>query len=195
MNARTDWWGLARESVTSPRTAARAVLALRLPAAVLWQLMVLVSILTVLLIFAEITAGGGPTSFLDVLSTDPIVMAGLQFLSLLVMAAALYGVGRAFGGTGDWAGAMALVIWLQAIMLGVAAFQTVLYLLLPPLAQLVGLASVVLLLWLLTNFTAELHGFTNLWAVFFGILGAGALLIVTLSYLLYPILTSIPGGA
>lgn len=195
MNVRTDWWGLARESLTSPRTAARALLGIRLKAAVLWQLAVLVSILTVLMIFAEITVGGGPTSLLDVLSVDPVIMAALQFASLLIMAAAIYGVGRAFGGKGGWDGALALVVWLQVIMLGVAALQTALYLLVPALAQIVGLLSIVLLLWLLTNFTAELHGFTNLWVVFFGILGAGAVLLISLSYLLYPILSAVSGGA
>lgn len=195
MTSGADWWELARASVRDPRRGARTVLGLRLPTAVLWQLLVLVSVLTDLMLFAELAAGGGTGLFLRAMGADPIAMAGMQFASLVVMVLALHGIGHAFGGKGDWTGAMAVVIWLQVLMLGLAAAQVVLYLLVPVLADLLGLASLVLLLWLLTNFAAELHGFPNLWLVFFGILASGVLLIFGLSFLLVAVGVLIPGVA
>lgn len=190
-----EFWGLARESLVNPRRAARAVLGLRLQMPVLWQGLALVAILTDLMLFAEVAAGGGTALFLQVMGGNPVAMAGMQFASLVVMVLALHGVGHAFRGKGDWAGAMALVIWLQVIMLGVAAAQVVLYLVAPPLADILGLGALALLLWLLTNFAAELHGFSNLWLVFLGILASGAVLIFGLSFLLVAIGVLVPGVA
>ncbi|WP_127900245.1 Yip1 family protein [Solirhodobacter olei] len=195
MNARTDWWGLARESLTSPRAAARAILNMKLSDLVLWEGMVLVAIVSVLMIFAEIYIGGGARGAFVVIAGAPLLMAAIQFATLVLTVAALAGIGRAFGGHGDWSGAMALVVWLQVIMLGFAAAQTVLYLLLPPLADMLGLLSIVVLLGLLTNFAAELHGFTNIWKVFAGVIGAGVVLILTISFLISLFLTGLPGGA
>lgn len=193
MNALTDWWDLARDTVLNPRSGARRILQMQLPLPVLLQVLALVSIVTDLLIFIEAAAGGGGVLLLYSLNMTPVVMAVMQFASLVVVALAIWGIGRAFGGKGDWLGALALVAWLQAIMVGLSVAQTVLSLLVPPLAGLVAIGSLLLTLWLITNFTAELHGFANLWAVFFGILVSGFVLIFGLSSLLVASGVMLPG--
>lgn len=195
MMPQTDWLGLARESVFNPRLAARAILRMGLPMKVLRQALLLVSILTDLLMFAELAAGGGATFLLGTAVPDPIALAGMQFASLVVTSLALYGIGRMFGGRGDLAGAMALVIWMQVIMLGFGLAQTVAYFLLPGLGNALGLASIVMMLWLLTQFTLELHGFTNAWLVFLGIIAGALVLVFGLSFLLMAFGVFVPGVA
>ncbi len=195
MNVRQDWWGLAQETLLRPRAAARAILALRLPPRVLVELLLLVAILTDLLLYAELAFGGGAGLLMGLAAPDPLLMWVMQLASLVMMMVAVQGLGRLFGGEGTWAGALALVIWLQTIMIGLGLAQLVLYFLLPPLADLLGLVSLGLLLWLLTNFTAVLHGFRNLWLVFFGILVSGVLIVFALSYLLVILGILSPGAA
>lgn len=176
MTALAGWWELARVSLTQPRQAARAVLAMRLPAARLWELMALMAALTALMLALQATLADAETAPLLALILDrPILTAAVQFVLLAVMALALLGIGRMFGGTGDWRGALALVVWLQAIKLGLSAAQVVLALLSIDLAGIASLVSLALEVWLLTYFAAELHGFTRPWLVFLGILGAAVL--------------------
>ncbi|NJR43059.1 MAG: hypothetical protein HC767_10775 [Akkermansiaceae bacterium] len=69
--------------------------------------------------------------------------------------------------------ALLVVVWLQVLMLGLQLLQVLLLLISPVLAAVVGLAGIVLFLWLLTNFVAELHGFQSLLAVFGAIVLTG----------------------
>ena len=195
MTVRQDWWGLARETLVQPHGAARAILSLRLPPRVLVELLLLVAILTDLLLYAELALGGGAGLLIGLAVPDPLLMGLMQLASLVLMMLALHGIGRLFGGQGHWTGALALVIWLQTIMIGLGLLQLLLYFALPPLADLLGLASLGLLLWLLTNFAAVLHGFRNLWLVGFGIILSGIVLIFALSYLLVILGILSPGVA
>ena len=196
MTGFADVTDLARLTARDPRGGARAILSLRLPRRTLWELLLLVSVLTDLLLFAELAVGGADVQvLLSAALPDPLLMAAMQFASLFVMTLALYGVGHAFGGKGDWAGAMALVVWLQVIMLALGLAQVVLYLLIPVAANLLGLVSLVALMWLLTHFTAELHCFKNLWLVAFGIVGTAVVLIFGLSFLLVAFGVLMPGVA
>ncbi len=165
--AMADWFDLARESVLSPRTGARRVLRLNVSLPVLWQALVLAAVVDdLLVILSLVMAGQGPDALSVLGAPGPLGLALMQALSLVLMALALHYVGRAFGGTGDWPGALALVIWLQVILLGLQAAQLVLLLVMPFLANLLGLASIALLFWLLTQFAMELHGFRRAGRVF-----------------------------
>lgn len=100
---------------------------------------------------------------------SPIRTAMLQWVVLLISVHAIHKVGRKMGGTGSLDGAVVLVAWLQFILLCVQVAQLVTQALLPPLSDVLGIFGLVLFLWLLTNFVAELHGFTNLGLTFLGI--------------------------
>jgi hypothetical protein len=70
------------------------------------------------------------------------------------------------GGGGGFADALLLAAFLQAIMLVVQLLQIAALLLFAPLAGIFSIIGVVVFLWVLTGFVAELHGFRSLLGVF-----------------------------
>lgn len=99
----------------------------------------------------------------------PLILYGIAAASHLVLRA-IHAVGRAFGGRGRFEDALILVVWLHAVGFVLQLAQLAILLILPPLAQLVVLAGIALLFWLLTGFVAELHGFVSRVQVFVMIL-------------------------
>ena len=65
---------------------------------------------------------------------------------------------------------MILIAWLQFIQLLVVAAQILLMIVLPAVAPVLEIAGVILFLWLLVNFVAEMHGFRSLGLVFLGVI-------------------------
>jgi hypothetical protein len=53
------------------------------------------------------------------------------------------------------------VVWLNAMMLLIQMAQLGALLLIPPLASLIAIATVIWALWAFANFVTELHGFQN----------------------------------
>lgn len=160
---------LFRTTLTEPRDAVRRVLGMNLPEGARWQALVLGAILStllsqaaVLMLRIEALAGAAPGS--------PFLAFALQLGALGLMAALIDRIGRAFGGRGSFPDALILVVWLQFVMVAVQLAQLFVLLILPPLASLVTIASIVLLFWLLTVFVAELHGFRSRVQVFLMIL-------------------------
>ena len=115
---------------------------------------------------------------------NPVVFAAMQFGGLAVMSGLIFAVGRQFGGIGSFAGVLAIVGWIQVILFTLQLAQVVALILLPPLAVLIGLASLALSLWLLPCFIAELHGFRSAFLTFIGMVAAMFALLVLLSLIL-----------
>ncbi|MDN5788856.1 YIP1 family protein, partial [Pseudorhodobacter sp.] len=122
---------------------------------------------------------------------SPVRTAILQWAVLLISVHAVHRLGRMRGGTGTLNEAVILLAWLQFVLLCVQVAQIVMQVIVPPLADILGVAGLVLFLWLLTNFVAELHGFRSLALVFVGILVA----VVVLAVVLAIVLTLIFGAA
>jgi hypothetical protein len=143
------------------------VLSLGVPRDAIWLIVCLVVLLSVIL--AEITAlvsgGVAAESVLGVFGS-PIAMGILQLAVLLVTIGTVYAIGRAFGGTGSLEETAVLISWLQFIMVCIQVIQTAAFVLMPPLGAMIGIAALILFLWILTNFIAVLHGFRSLWQVF-----------------------------
>lgn len=162
----------ARFTVQDPRGGARALMAMRLSMQVRWLAFGLVvagsSLLTILAI--RLSPSGGDPAVAQVLS-QPIALAVMQGAVMLVFAQLMAWVGRAAGGKGNFADALLLLTWVQVILLLLQVAQIVLELVLPPLADLLGLLGLGLMFWLVTHFVAELHGFTSLAKVFAGVVG------------------------
>ena len=154
-------------SIQSPREGAAEVLALGIPREAIWLILGTVVVLSVIL--AEVTtlmnASEGPDA-LGGLIGNPIALGMVQFIALLSTIGAVYAIGRAFGGTGSIEETSVLIAWLQFIMVCVQVVQTLSFVLIPPVGALIGIAALVLFLWLLTNFVAVLHGFRSLGQVF-----------------------------
>ncbi len=177
---------IVRDTILDPRAAAGRALGLDLPRAVLWQVLVLVVILGMLQTFAydALLPSPAENALMPFFGNQPLLTAGIAFAATLAMVVAMHRVGRAFGGTGDFDGALRLTVWLQTVMLFLNVVQMVLLVVLPPLAALMGIVNLGLMLWLMTNFVAVLHGFRALFPVFVMIIVTGFAMGFALFFLL-----------
>lgn len=150
------------ESVFRPREAARTVLAQMPPPQMLLQAALAVTCVGMVLGYVAVLISGGPTDPVSaMLVRDPIIGAAVQFAIMLMVAALTYRIGGLFGGTGSFAGALTVIIWLNFVMLAIQVVQIAAMLVVPPLAGLVALAAIFWLLWAFANFVLELHGFRS----------------------------------
>lgn len=164
---------LARDTVSDPREGARRVLALGLPEGVLWQALVLAVALSVLLTeLGQVLVPSQTDPMMVMFLKSPLLAAAIQAGLLVLMVHAIHFIGRGFGGTGDLAGALALTVWLQVLMVGLQVVQTVFLVVLPPVSALIGLFGIGLFFWLLSHFVTVLHGFSSVLTTFFGIVAA-----------------------
>ncbi|NUB43815.1 YIP1 family protein [Fertoebacter nigrum] len=186
---------LARFTVQNPQRGAQAVLAINPPDQARWLAFLLTAALSAIMTALSVAllppdlraAMGGQLA-------NPLVSAALQAGVLLLAVQAIHHVGRWRGGTGTFADALLLVVWLQFILLCLQAVQLVAQVLLPPLADMVGIFALVLFFWLLTNFVTALHGFRSRLAVFGGIIAVTVLLAFALAILLIPFMPALPPG-
>ena len=91
----------------------------------------------------------------------PLLGAVVQLAALVIVVFLTVRIGRLFGGIGGFWDALALVVWLNAVMVLVQVVQLVALALVPPLAAALAIATILWALWAFANFVAELHGFQN----------------------------------
>lgn len=163
---------LAALSLRDPRAGFRALQAERVPMPARSGGLLLVAVLSTLLIQPSLALMPPPPEDVagQLLRSSPLQLALLQWLVLAVSVVLVHRVGVARGGHGSFEDALLLVVWLQVLMLGFQIAQLVIQVVLPPFAGLAGLASLVALLWLSSNFIAELHGFSSAARVLAGLL-------------------------
>lgn len=161
----------ARFTVQDPRAGARALLAMRLPMQVRWLAFGLVvtgsSLLTVIAV--RLSPSGDDPAVAEVLS-QPVGLALMQGVVMLVFAQLMARVGQLAGGRGGFADALLLLTWVQIILILLQIAQVAIELVLPPAADALGLLGLGLMMWLVTHFTTELHGFTSPRTVFLGVI-------------------------
>lgn len=163
----------ARLSVERPRDGARQVMSLGLSAGEGWTCVALMAVGSTLL--AELASAilpYRPEPMVAEVFASPFGLALLQFTVMGSAAVMMHVLGRWAGGRGRFAEALVLVGWLQAILLLLQVVQLLVMVIVPPLVGPIGLLGLALFGWLMTNFTAELHGFRSLGKVFLCILGA-----------------------
>jgi len=186
---------LARDTVTDPRGGARRILAFGLPEGVLWQgLVAVVSISVLLTQLGEYLVPTPMDPLLPIFRANPLLTAVVQGGLLVVTVYAIHGIGRAFGGIGAFAGALALTVWLQFLMVCLQVVQTLFLIVLPPVAGLVGLFGIGFFFWLLSHFVAALHGFPSVFKTFVAIVASMIAIIFGMS-LVMSILGITFGGA
>jgi hypothetical protein len=162
---------MIRATLVAPRAAAAAVLKIGFSPAVGWLALMLMAVGSALI--SHLSFALMPVEVQEFWAQalgSPIRTAILQWVLLLISVHAIHKIGRMRGGIGSLDGAVVLMAWLQFVLLCAQVVQLVALILVPPLAGILGIASMVLLLWLLTNFIAELHGFKSLGLTFVGIL-------------------------
>jgi len=163
------FWSLVRQTLFEPREAAQTLMAMRLPQAVLWQALALMSVLYTILysLSLRLSPPADPSQMLiPALMEAPLVLAAALFGGLALTVIALRAIGQAIGGTAETADVLVLITWLQVLRLMVQAGIIVLALGSPPLA---GLAAIVVAVWglyIFTNFVDAAHGFDNRFKAF-----------------------------
>lgn len=167
-----DLSALVRLTLTQPRAAAQAVMRVPLPMSGRWSALLLMAALSALLmqvLGAMLPPTIGPDGQ-ELRPVGPLVWAGMVTVGMMITAGLAYSVGRWRGGKGEFADALILVAWLQFLQLLLVAVQILLMFVLPMLAPVVEIGGVLLFLWLLVNFVAEMHGFRSLGMVFLGVI-------------------------
>lgn len=161
---------LARLSLADPQKGARAVLNLGIPMPARTVGLVLMAVASAILMhIGALLLPPTEDPVANFITGSPIRSAVVQWLILFLSVVLIDRIGRARGGTGSFADAMLIVVWLQILMLALQAVQLLALVIVPPLAALLNIAGLLLFFWLMTSFIAELHGFASRQAVFFGI--------------------------
>lgn len=186
---------MVRETIVAPRAGAAAVLNMGFASSVGWLALMLMAVGSTLLTHISFaTMPQEAKDFWGAAMASPMRTAMLQWVVLLISVHAIHKIGRWRGGVGTLSGSVVLVAWLQFILLCLQVVQLVIEILMPAAAAMLGVFGLVLFLWLLTNFVAELHQFRSLGIVFFGIV----LTLFTLSFVLaivFGLLLGAPVGA
>ena len=185
MNASTDLTALIGLTLSDPKSVGRQLLAMKLPAEVRWLGLALVAVLTVLVMrLTVVLVPSDPMSPFGLALSNPVTGFVIQAASILLVAAAMTAAGRVFGGGGRFGDALLLMVWIEFILAILAGVQLILLVILPLAAVVLAFLAVVLFVWLIVQFAAELHGFTNLWAVLAGMIVTFFLLAITTALLL-----------
>lgn len=184
---------LAWTTVLQPREVAERIMMQNYPPPVLWLAFALVVVISVLLgqVTLMLLAQDAPIA-LPILAS-PFAMGIVQAVLLVASLYAIFLIGRAMGGEGRLEDILALLVWLQFVMICLQVVQTAAMVILPLLGDLLGLAGLVIFLWLLTNFTAAAHGFRSLALVFVMICVSAFALTFLFSLLLAVLGIGMPG--
>ena len=159
---------MARHTVSNPRDGAAVILKLHLPMRALWLAFGLVIVLSMFLGETVALLMGPPdqAAMPPEMMVSPITMGVIQAAFLFLVAHGIARIGQLFGGSVDFQGALALIVWLQFIFLVVQVIQLAAMLVVPPVAGLITILAMGLFFWLLVNFIATLHGFSSLGLIF-----------------------------
>lgn len=161
---------LVGRSFTRPREVARILIAMRMTPDARWTAFALVVVLSALLsmLVETVTRVGipGETSSFTTIIAMTLVQAGL----ILYGAVAITFFGRRAGGSGNFGDALVLVTWIEFLLLLGQVGQFILILVVPQLSVLGAAALIALLFYMLTQFTAALHGFTSMGKVAFAVI-------------------------
>lgn len=180
-----DYLALARDTVVRPSEALPRIMALAPPAPTRWMAaVVVVALSSILAWIASILFPVPVDTPWSPLTRSPLTMAVVQLAIMGVVSGLVSGVGRMFGGQGSFADALWMMIWIDAMMLGIQVVQVVLMLIFPLTAEVLGLVAVGLFFWLLIALTKELHGFAHVGLVGIGVVGTLILTGIFLSVLM-----------
>ena len=178
----SDFFPLALQSLTQPRVGLRTILSIPSQRSDLINAGWLVIILNLILTASLTLFGPIPP---ETPSTVPLATSAImQALSLFGGAFIVHRVGAFFGGTGNFDGSLKLIIWVNFILF----LMQLPILLFSFLGQeIVALAMILVLVVAITQLTAtimELHDFTEVMPVLFGILGSSVVFGIALLFVL-----------
>ncbi len=162
---------LARLTLHSPAQAVSVLQQIGLPMRARWIGFWIVAVLSALVVHLEFLAQPlDVQGFLLPLIRIPFVTALMQAGFLLLTVVACFQVGRGFGGRGSFADSLLVLVWLQTILIGLQILQLLVGVVMPLLADLLSLITLMATFWLVTHFIAALHGFRSLGLVFLAVI-------------------------
>lgn len=184
---------LARLTLRDPPGAMAALRDLRLSMGARWALLALAASLSALLagtltlLFPVDPAQMSPSDALTLtLLSRPLLLAGMQFVGVVIAAGLVAGVGRLFGGNGTFADALLALAWIDLVVTAGEALQVAVVLVLPMLTPLLSLALFGLMIYLFVRMVGAVHGFRNPLLVALGMAGTMIAVGVALSLLVEP---------
>lgn len=178
--------GLVALTLRNPRAAAQTILRVPLPMVWRWGALVLMATLSAVVMQA-VQALLPPQVLPDGTVSQPVppvIWAVMVAVGMSMTVFLIHAVGRWRGGRGELADAVILVAWLQFIQLLAVLVQVLLMTLLPVAVPLAEIGGVLLFVWLLVHFVAEMHGFRSLGLVFLGILLTFVAAVLALTFVL-----------
>lgn len=154
---------LMAETLRSPAIAARRLIGAGLDTSVLWLALGLVTVLNAIFFYLSNVLFPPPESMpITGLTSNPMIYAILSGGALVISVFVLTWVGSALGGRARLADMLVLMVWLQFIGLVLQAATLVMMLVMPPLAAILYMATLVISLWLTLHFVSVAHGFNSL---------------------------------
>ncbi|TGN67134.1 YIP1 family protein [Paracoccus liaowanqingii] len=159
-----DFKALVGETLRDPQAAAALLIGQGWPMQLRWMALALAVSLSGLLAYVStliFSVPEGEAATVFTISEQPLILAGLQLVAIVLGAGLMTGIGRMFGGTGRFEDALLLTVWIEVMLLIVQVIQIVLSLVLPAAAGILGILAIAMFLWLTVQFTKALHGFTS----------------------------------
>lgn len=180
---------LAIMSITDPAQAARAILAMKPERETLWLGLALAVVLNALLHGLSNLAFGPMSMPLPGMPVSVVGYGALMAGGMVLTIASVHRVGRWLGGQGSFQDVMALIVWMQLLLVVVQAATLVLALTIPILSALLALAGNLVALYVFLHFIDQAHRLGSL----FRAAGVLVLSILAIAFALF-ILLSLVGG-
>jgi len=180
-------------TLKDPRDGARMVLSLDLTRRQRWEALLLTVVLSAFLAKLSVEISGSDGSNVGLFAVSPFMLAVVQLVLMLFAVFTVDLVGRRMGGTGDFDGAITIVVWLQFIMICLQLAQILLLLVSPLLAFLLGIVGLILFFWMFTQFIMELHGFSSAISVLMAVFLSMVAFAVLMSVLIGVLGVTVPG--
>lgn len=183
-------WQLFLRSFQEPRAAMAQVLSLGISRQTLWQLLLFTC--TISVVVSYITGSFLPQPQLpDGTEASQISPFRLGLILLLSQGLLLFlgtvVAGKIARGQGSFDDVLTMIIFQQLIMFVLNLFQLLIALVSPAFAVMFGLSTLVVLIWQLCQFVAEVHGFKSALAVFLW----GCVAVILISFALAPLMISL----
>lgn len=159
---------MLRLTLTNPRQAGRDVIDMQFPMQGLWIALMLVSVLLSLMVSAVFHSAPLPPGEMGQLIQmspayhTPLLFAVLNWAQALVSVFLLHAIGRSFGGQGELADMLAVMIWLQVVSLVLAVVLFLVGLILPLVGGLLMIAAFFWGLWATLALVAAANRFDSL---------------------------------
>lgn len=172
-----DFRALLALTFRDPGSAARALMQAGWPISARWMAALVAVSVSAMLAWVSSRIYPLPEAEVSALSltAQPLALAGLQLGAIVLAAGLMAGVGQIFGGRGRFEDALLLTTWIEVVLLLVQLGQLLVSLVAPGLAGMIGLAAIVVFLWLTVQFVKALHGFRSGVRVFLGVMATAFL--------------------